>query len=137
VHIFLRNELSNTIHDADGILGVTEFQSCPFIPQRFFWLTSVGTDIVRANHAHKSCHQLLICQQGSLTAKITDGTGAETMHEMIIGSTLDLPPLHWLELSHFSQDAVLGVLASEPYDKDEYINSREELSKLWHSAYKD
>ena len=137
MHIFLRNELSNTIHDADGILGVTEFQSCPFIPRRFFWLAGVGKDVVRANHAHKSCHQLLICQQGSLIAKITDGAGAETVHELIIGSTLDLPPLHWLELSHFSQDAVLGVLASEPYNKKEYINSREELSKLWHSTYKD
>ena len=137
MHIFLQNELSNTIHDADGVLGVTEFQSCPFIPQRFFWLTSVGDDVVRANHAHKSCHQLLICLHGSLTARITDGAGAVHKHEMITGWTLHLPPLHWLELMNFSRDAVLGVLASEPYDKDEYINSHEELSKLWHSTYKD
>jgi UDP-2-acetamido-3-amino-2,3-dideoxy-glucuronate N-acetyltransferase len=134
---FLRNELSNTIHDADGLLGVTEFQSCPFIPQRFFWLTSVGNDIVRANHAHRSCHQLLLCQQGSLIAKITDGAGAVFVHEMLTGTTLHLPPLHWLELMSFSRDAVLGVLASEPYDKDEYINSLEELYKLWNSIYKD
>jgi len=134
---FLRNELSNTIHDADGILGVTEFQSCPFIPQRFFWLTSVGNDIIRANHAHKSCHQLLLCQQGSLEAKITDGSGAVSVHEMLIGMTLHLPPLHWLELMNFSRDAVLGVLASEPYDKNEYINSLEELFELWTLTYKD
>ena len=36
-----------------------------------------------------------------------------------------------------SPDAVLGVLASEPYDKNEYINSRIELAELWNSAYKD
>jgi hypothetical protein len=48
-----------------------------------------------------------------------------------------LPPLHWLELMNFSRDAVLGVLASEPYDKDEYINSLEELFELWTLTYKD
>jgi hypothetical protein len=32
---------------------------------------------------------------------------------------------------------VLGVLASEPYNKNEYINSREELTELWNSDYKD
>jgi hypothetical protein len=56
---------------------------------------------------------------------------------MSIGTTLHLPPLHWLALSNFSQDAVLGVLASEPYDKNEYINGREELTELWNSVYKD
>ena len=56
---------------------------------------------------------------------------------MSVGTTLYLPPLHWVELSHFSQDVVLCVLASEPYDKNEYINSREEPSELWNPIYKD
>jgi hypothetical protein len=56
---------------------------------------------------------------------------------MSVGLTLHLPPLHWLELSNFSQDAVLGVLASEPYDKNEYINSLEELTALWKSVYRN
>jgi hypothetical protein len=29
------------------------------------------------------------------------------------------------------------VLASEPYNKNEYVNSREELYELWNSVYKD
>jgi hypothetical protein len=131
------NALTNIIHEAEGVLGVTEFRNIPFTPQRFFWLSGVGLDTTRANHGHRRCHQLLICQQGTLVATITRGNGEISVHAMSIGTTLHLPPLHWLELSHFSQDAVLGVLASEPYEKDEYINSREELSKLWHSAYKD
>jgi hypothetical protein len=80
---------------------------------------------------------LLICQRGTLDATITRGNGEISDHAMSIGTTLHLPPLHWLELSNFSHDAVLGVLASEPYDKNEYINSREELTKLWNSSYKD
>ena len=132
-----KNELTSIIREIEGVLGVTEFGSIPFTPQRFFWLSDVGPGTTRANHGHKSCHQLLICQQGTLEATITRGDGEISVHAMSIGTTLHLPPLHWLELSHFSQDAVLGVLASEPYDKNEYITSREELTKLWNSIYKD
>ena len=46
---------------------------------------------------------------------------------MSVGTTLHLAPLHWLELSAFSTDAVLGVLASEPYDQREYITERSEF----------
>lgn len=132
-----RNEFTSIIHDMEGLLGVTEFKNIPFTPQRFFWLSGVGSDTTRANHGHRSCHQLLICQQGTLDATITRGNGEISIHVMSLGSTLYLPQLHWLELSNFSEDAVLGVLASEPYDKDEYINSREELFELWSFVYKD
>ena len=130
-------EHTSIIHEIDGVLGVTEFGNVPFTPQRFFWLSGVGPDTTRANHGHRSCHQLLICQQGTLDATITRGNGEISVHTMSIGTTLHLPPLHWLALSNFSHDAVLGVLASEPYDKNEYINSREELAELWNSSYKD
>ena len=132
-----RNELTGVFQEIDGTLGATEFGSIPFTPQRFFWLSGVRPETTRANHAHRSCHQLLICQQGTLDATITRGNGEISVHVMSLGSTLYLPQLHWLELSNFSEDAVLGVLASEPYDKNEYINSREELYELWSSVYKD
>jgi UDP-2-acetamido-3-amino-2,3-dideoxy-glucuronate N-acetyltransferase len=130
-----RNELTSTIQDTDGILGVTEFLACPFTPRRFFWLTGMENDCVRANHAHKSCHQLLICQQGELIAKVTRGDGEKFLYKMSVGTTLHLPPLHWLELVNFSRNAVLGVLASEPYDKNEYITNTNELTELWNSHY--
>jgi UDP-2-acetamido-3-amino-2,3-dideoxy-glucuronate N-acetyltransferase len=132
-----KHQLTSIIHEIEGVLGVTEFGNVPFAPQRFFWLSDVGPGTTRANHGHKSCHQLLICQQGTMDATITRGDGGVSVHAMSIGTTLHLPPLHWLALSNFSQDAVLGVLASEPYDKSEYINSQEELYELWNSVYKD
>ena len=132
-----RNELTDVFQEIEGTLGATEFGCIPFTPQRFFWLSKVPPDSIRANHGHRSCHQLLICQQGTLKATITSGNSEISVHAMSVGTTLHLPPLHWLELSNFSHDAVLGVLASESYDKYEYINSREELYELWSSAYKD
>jgi len=115
------------ITEADGLLGVTEFADLPFVPQRFFWLSSIEGNAIRADHAHRTCHQLLVCLAGSLTATITTVTNKVVVHAMSVGTTLHLAPLHWLELSAFSTDAVLGVLASEPYDQREYITERSEF----------
>ncbi len=115
------------ITEADGLLGVAEFAGMPFVPQRFFWLSAIQGDAIRADHAHRTCHQLLVCLAGSLTATITTVANEVVVHTMSVGTTIHLAPLNWLELSSFSTDAVLGVLASEPYDQREYITERSEF----------
>ena len=42
--------------EPDGVLGVTEFAGLPFVPKRFFWLSAIDKDTIRADHAHKKCH---------------------------------------------------------------------------------
>ena len=116
--------------EVDGLLGVAEFAGLPFVPQRFFWLSAINGDAIRADHAHRTCHQMLICLAGSLTATITTDANQVVVHAMSIGTTIHLAPRNWLELSAFSKDAVLGVLASEPYDLSEYITERSEFFGL-------
>ena len=118
---------AQVINEADGLLGVTEFNDLPFVPQRFFWLSSIEGNAIRADHAHRTCHQLLVCLAGSLTATITTVANEVVVYTMSVGTTIHLAPLHWLELCAFSTDAVLGVLASEPYDRREYITERSEF----------
>jgi len=118
------------ISEADGLLGVMEFAGLPFIPKRFFWLSAVNGSAIRADHAHRTCHQMLVCLARSLTATITNIGNEVAVYSMSSGTTIHLEPLHWLELSSFSTDAVLGVLASEPYDEHEYITERTEFFRL-------
>ena len=121
---------ARVITEADGLLGVTEFAGLPFVPQRFFWLSAIEGDAIRADHAHRTCHQLLVCLAGSLTATITTVANEVVVHALSVGTTIHLAPLNWLELSAFSNNAVLGVLASEPYDRHEYITDRSEFFGL-------
>ena len=132
----LRNDLTHIVSEVNGHLGVIEFESLPFPPKRFFWLKGVDGDATRADHAHRTCHQLLVCQQGFVTATITSVHGEVSIHEMQMGSTIHLMPLHWLELTKFSANSVLGVFASEPYKLDEYITNKEELLELWRHEHK-
>jgi UDP-2-acetamido-3-amino-2,3-dideoxy-glucuronate N-acetyltransferase len=115
------------MRDDRGVLGAMEFFDVPFVPRRFFWLTAIEQGQTRAGHAHRTCEQFLIALEGSVVAKVwsvDQVTESRTLH---LGDTLYLPPYHWLELSNFSPGAVLGVLASAPYDPTEYITDEQEL----------
>ena len=121
---------ARVVTESDGLLGVTEFAGLPFVPQRFFWLSAIQGDAIRADHAHRTCHQLLVCLAGSLTATITTIDKDAVVHTLSVGTTIHLAPLNWWELSAFSKEAVLGVVASEPYDQREYITERSEFFGL-------
>jgi hypothetical protein len=113
--------------DNRGALGVSEFAALPFTPQRFFWLCGVGEGENRAGHGHKTCHQFLVCLQGSLRATVIDKNGPISDQVLQIGESLHLRPGQWLDLFEFSTDAVLGVFADQPYNFDDYIVAKSEL----------
>ena len=63
------------IKDMRGDLTVAEFErDFPFHPKRYFIVFGVPSPEVRGEHAHKSCHQLLICAHGSCSALVDNGT---------------------------------------------------------------
>ena len=123
-----RQEIPARVNRDDrGLLAAIEFGQVPFTVQRVFWITDVTPGSDRAGHAHRTCEQFLFCARGSVTATVTGADRSTYTRTLALGETLHLPPLHWLVLSDFSEGAVLGVLASQPYDRSEYI---EDLSQL-------
>ena len=128
---FVGKNIRAHVHtEHDGSLGVIEFADTPFQPQRFFWLSGIDPDTTRASHAHRKCHQLLMCLAGEMTASITTAAGEKRDFRLRLGDMVHLEPLMWLDLTHFTTDGVLGVMASEPYDPGEYINDFEELRQI-------
>lgn len=110
--------------DMRGSLSVGEVDAqLPFTPQRFFLVYDVPSREVRGEHAHKACHQFLVCVKGSLSVVLDDGKRRD---EVLLDSPLlglHIPPMVWGIQYRFSADAVLLVLASDPYDPADYIRS--------------
>jgi acetyltransferase-like isoleucine patch superfamily enzyme/dTDP-4-dehydrorhamnose 3,5-epimerase-like enzyme len=110
--------------DMRGSLTVGQVDAqLPFVPQRFFLVYDVPSREVRGEHAHKACHQFLVCVKGSLSVVLDDG---EHRDEVLLDSPLlglHIPPMVWGIQYRFSADAVLLVLASDPYDPADYIRS--------------
>ncbi len=99
----------------------------PFVPQRFFVVFGVPSKDVRGAHAHHSCAQFLVCTAGSVSVVVDNGT---SRHELTLDSPdvgLYLPPLTWGVQYKYSDGASLLVLASHPYDADDYIRDYDEF----------
>ena len=96
----------------------------PFTPQRIFLVHHV-TGPVRGEHAHRLCHQLLLCTHGSVRIRIDDGRHQHTITLNQPHLALHIPPMIWAEQDQHSPDAALLVLASHPYDPSDYLRSRQ------------
>lgn len=114
--------------DSRGSLVVGEVpESLPFVVKRFFYVSNVPESEPRGVHAHKKCHQFLVCIAGSVKAIVDDGV-SRVEHKLAAGGPgLHMPPLTWGSQYDYSQDAVLLVLASHPYDAADYIHDYEEF----------
>lgn len=117
--------------DMRGSLVVAEFgNDLPFVPQRFFIVYDVPSRDVRGEHAHKECEQFLVCVKGSLRAIVDDGVNRS---EYLLDSPnlgLHMAAMTWGTQFAYSDDAVLAVFASLPYDNNDYIRDYSSFKQL-------
>lgn len=114
--------------DGTGDLIFGEFPShLPFQPKRYFFIQNVPATAQRGVHAHKKCHQLLVCLSGAVNALIDDGDTSEIIRLDNPSLGLYMPPLVWGTQFEYTPDARLLVLASDRFDRDDYIFSRDEF----------
>ncbi len=116
------------ITDLRGSLSVGEFDSrLPFAPKRYFLVFDVPSEELRGEHAHRKCHQFLVCVHGTCTALIDDGSSRKeiTLDKPNIG--LYMPPMIWGTQYSYSRDAVLLVFASNHYDNSDYIRTYDDF----------
>jgi len=59
--------------DLRGSLAAAEGGTLPFVPQRVFIVHKVPSAETRGEHAHRECHQLLICAHVSCSVFVDDG----------------------------------------------------------------
>lgn len=117
--------------DMRGKLAVGEMGDfLPFIPKRFFVVYEVPSREVRGEHAHRRIEQFLICVQGECSLMVDDGQHRAEIRLDRPSLGVHMAPMVWGVQYKFSPDAVLLVLASEPYDAAEYIREYEEYLEL-------
>lgn len=119
------------IADIRGSLSVGEFErSIPFAVKRYFLVFDVPSVETRGEHAHRECHQFLVCVKGSCSVVTDDGCNRQefVLDRPNIG--VHLPPMVWGIQYKYSQDAVLLVFASHYYDAADYIRNYAEFLKL-------
>lgn len=119
------------IADMRGSLSVGEYnQHLPFPPMRYFVVFDVPTREVRGEHAHRTLKQFLVCLKGSCAIVADDGNIRSEIALDRPNVGVYVPPMIWTTQYKFSGDAILLVLASDPYDSDEYVRDHDEFISM-------
>lgn len=116
--------------DRKGNLTVVENGiSVPFDVKRVYYLYDIPGGESRGAHAHKVLQQLIIAASGSFKVTLDDGNVKRTFTLNRPYQGLYVKPGIWRDLDDFSSGAVCLVLASEVYDKEDYIRDYDEFIK--------
>jgi acetyltransferase-like isoleucine patch superfamily enzyme len=123
------------VEDLRGALSAGEFsQQIPFSPRRYFLVFDVPGKEVRGEHAHRACHQFLVCVRGSVAVIVDDGTASQEIELTEPGLGLYVQPLVWAVQYKYSADAMLLVFASDHYDPADYIRDYDEFLSIVRAA---
>ena len=123
-------ELDKHHSDRKGNITVVENdKEVPFEVCRTYYLYDVPGGESRGAHAHKELSQLIIAASGSFSVTLDDGKVKRTFVLNRPYQGLYVVPGIWRTLDDFSSGAVCLVLASHPYDADDYIRDYDEFIK--------
>ncbi|KAB7897119.1 WxcM-like domain-containing protein [Rouxiella sp. S1S-2] len=112
-----------TFTDERGCLvSVESMNQVPFDIKRLFYIFNTNANQNRGFHAHRRDKQFLICLVGKLRVRLNDGTKISDHWLDSPSKGLLVKDMVWVEMHDFSKDCALVVLASEKYDKTDYIH---------------
>ena len=103
--------------------GRFTFEYVPLIIRRIYFLYDLTEGTRRGGHAHRQLSGLILAVRGRFDILLDDGTHQRQLTLTDTGDALFVPRMVWRELSNFSSDAVVLVLASGVYDEQEMIRN--------------
>lgn len=119
------------IEDPRGNLTfIEENNHIPFDIKRVYWIYDVPGGEVRGGHAYKKNKEFIIALSGSFDVIINDGKRKKkfSLNRSYYG--LYVPNILWRSVENFSTNSLCLVLASEKYNKNDYIRNLDEFKKI-------
>ncbi len=124
--VFINQNVST---DHRGKLSAVEFEGLPFTPKRIFFISEISKDSIRGQHAHRICEQIIYVISGSCEIATFSRSQDFTLNLDSNSPGIYLPVLTWCEISKLADSTILAVLASHPYDVDDYITDFDEFTR--------
>jgi len=114
-------ELTKITDPRGNLTVVAGLKDVPFDVKRVYWVYDVPGGERRGGHAHKQCREFIVALSGSFSVALDNGKERETylLNHPYQGLLVETGV--WRTLDDFSSGAVCLVLASEPFDEDDYI----------------
>lgn len=113
--------------DRGSLVALEACKTVPFDIKRVYYLFATKKGVTRGLHAHLALKQVMLCVTGSCKILLDDGVDRETVVLDSPTNGLLVESLVWREMSQFSSDCVLLVIASEHYDERDYIREYDQF----------
>ena len=121
------------ILDARGNLSVIEeIKNIPFKIERAYWIYDVPGGEKRGGHAYKENQEFVVALSGSFDVILDNGLErvVYSLNRSYYG--LYVPKGYWREMDNFSTNSLALILASTPYNADDYIYDYEMFKQYIH-----
>ena len=112
-----------------SLIALEGNKSVPFNIKRIYYIFGTKADVSRGFHAHRNLKQVAICVMGRCRFVLDDGKQREEIVLDNPSTGLLIEDLIWREMSEFSPDCVLVVLANKYYDANDYIRNYSDFLK--------
>lgn len=117
------------ILDKRGNLSIIEeFKNIPFKIERTYWIYDVPGGEARGGHSYKKNEEFIVALSGSFDVILDDGKEKKTFSLNRSYYGLYVPKGLWREMNNFSTNSLALVLASTPYDAEDYVYDYQEFS---------
>lgn len=124
-------QLEGILDGEDGTLFVIEQKkTVPFKIKRIYYIKNLSKNIsMRGAHAHKEIEQVIFCINGSFNLHLDDGVYKQDLKMCNDNIGIMLGKELWHEMSQFSEDCILLVIASDYYYESDYIRKYDDFLK--------
>lgn len=110
------------VADQRGNINFLAFdEKLGFMPRRLFWLHNIAPGQWRGRHGHRESHLVTLVMNGSCKLHLDDGKVKEIVELKDAGWALHIGPMVWHELTDFTPNTTILVIASTLYDEAEYL----------------
>ena len=116
--------------DRGSLIAVEGSRDLPFEIRRAYYIFGTKAGVTRGRHAHHALNQLAVAVSGRCTMTLDDGRNRRDVILDDPATGLIIGPMVWREMSDFSADCVLLVLADAPYDDTDYIRDYDRFAAL-------
>ena len=116
-------QLPKILDDRGNLSFIEAQRHIPFKIERAYWIYDVPGGEQRGGHAFRRGEEFLIALSGSFDVHVDNGLQESVypLNRSYMG--LYIPEMHWRSMQNFSTNSLCLILASTPYDEEDYLYS--------------